>query len=86
VCARPDAHCLHSFITHASALLQVGFQETDIGSICSMGKSSKRSKPGYTGQKGIGFKSVFQITDCPSIHSNGFHIKFDLNLDPMLGA
>jgi len=37
------------------------------------------------GQKGIGFKSVFQITDTPTIHSNGFNIKFDLNLHPLLG-
>ena len=29
------------------------------------------------GQKGIGFKSVFRVTDAPEIHSNGFHIKFD---------
>ena len=29
------------------------------------------------GQKGIGFKSVFRVTDCPEIHSNGYHIKFD---------
>ena len=29
------------------------------------------------GQKGIGFKSVFRVTDSPEVHSNGFHIKFD---------
>ena len=29
------------------------------------------------GQKGIGFKSVFRVSDCPEIHSNGFHIRFD---------
>ena len=35
------------------------------------------------GQKGIGFKSVFRVTDCPEVHSNGFHIKFDVNSGPM---
>lgn len=35
------------------------------------------------GQKGIGFKSVFRVTDCPEIHSNGFHIKFDVNSGPL---
>jgi hypothetical protein len=37
----------------------------------------------FTGQKGIGFKSVFRITDAPEVHSNGFHIKFDVNSGPM---
>ncbi|KAL1263883.1 hypothetical protein QQF64_004238, partial [Cirrhinus molitorella] len=36
-----------------------------------------------SGQKGIGFKSVFKVTDCPEIHSNGFHIQFDKNSGPM---
>jgi hypothetical protein len=31
----------------------------------------------FTGQKGIGFKSVFTVTDMPEIQSNGFYIKFD---------
>lgn len=30
------------------------------------------------GQKGIGFKSVFRITDCPHIFSNGFRFNYDL--------
>lgn len=36
-----------------------------------------------TGQKGIGFKSVFKVTDCPEIHSNGFHLRFDKTCGPM---
>ena len=35
------------------------------------------------GQKGIGFKSVFRVTDAPEVHSNGYHIKFDVNSGPM---
>ncbi|VDQ06830.1 unnamed protein product [Trichobilharzia regenti] len=27
-------------------------------------------------RKGIGFKSVFNVTDIPEVHSNGFHIRF----------
>ena len=34
------------------------------------------------GQKGIGFKSVFRVTDCPEIHSNGYHLKFDASTGP----
>ena len=37
----------------------------------------------YTGQKGIGFKSVFRITDAPEVHSNGYHIRFDVSSGPM---
>lgn len=35
------------------------------------------------GQKGIGFKSVFRVTDRPEIHSNGYHIGFDTNSKPL---
>ena len=35
-----------------------------------------------TGQKGIGFKSVFRVTDRPEIHSNGYHICFDVKSGP----
>lgn len=41
-----------------------------------------RSHPS-TGQKGIGFKSIFKVTDCPEIHSNGFHLRFDKTCGPM---
>ena len=36
-----------------------------------------------SGQKGIGFKSVFRVAECPEIHSNGFHIRFDVNSGPL---
>ena len=35
------------------------------------------------GQKGIGFKSVFRITNTPEIHSNNFHIFFDTTSGPI---
>ena len=37
----------------------------------------------FLGQKGIGFKSVFRITDRPEIHSNNYHWCFDINSGPM---
>jgi len=37
----------------------------------------------HVGQKGIGFKSVFRVTDVPEIHSNGFHIRFDVYSGPL---
>ncbi|KAM7382188.1 hypothetical protein PAMA_012854 [Pampus argenteus] len=61
-----------------------GFQEKNIRAICDVGRSTKgKHKYGYIGQKGIGFKSVFKITDCPEIHSNGFHLRFDKTCGPM---
>ncbi|KAF3854058.1 hypothetical protein F7725_014746 [Dissostichus mawsoni] len=57
---------------------ETGFQDRNIKAICDVGRSTKgKHKYGYIGQKGIGFKSVFKVTDCPEIHSNGFHLRFD---------
>ncbi|XP_031146992.1 protein NO VEIN isoform X1 [Sander lucioperca] len=63
---------------------EIGFQETNIRAICDVGRSTKgKHKYGYIGQKGIGFKSVFKVTDHPEIHSNGFHLRFDKTCGPM---
>ncbi|XP_030507403.2 protein NO VEIN [Cannabis sativa] len=57
-----------------------GFSAQNIRALCDVGSSTKKgSNAGYIGQKGIGFKSVFRITDAPEIHSNGFHVKFDIS-------
>ncbi|XP_010023676.2 LOW QUALITY PROTEIN: protein NO VEIN [Eucalyptus grandis] len=56
-----------------------GFSAENIRALCDVGNSTKKgSRAGYIGQKGIGFKSVFRVTDAPEIHSNGFHVKFDI--------
>ncbi|KAJ8760099.1 hypothetical protein K2173_010955 [Erythroxylum novogranatense] len=56
-----------------------GFSAENIRALCDVGNSTKKGcGAGYIGQKGIGFKSVFRITDAPEIHSNGFHVKFDI--------
>ncbi|XP_057958300.1 protein NO VEIN isoform X2 [Malania oleifera] len=57
-----------------------GFSAQNIRALCDVGNSTKKgSAAGYIGQKGIGFKSVFRVTDAPEIHSNGFHVKFDIS-------
>ncbi|KAK9266385.1 hypothetical protein L1049_027287 [Liquidambar formosana] len=57
-----------------------GFSPQNIRALCDVGNSTKKgSGAGYIGQKGIGFKSVFRVTDAPEIHSNGFHVKFDIS-------
>ena len=40
-----------------------GFQPRDLYAMCQVGESSKLAGSGKIGRKGIGFKSVFQITD-----------------------
>lgn len=52
---------------------EAGFQEKHVDAICDVGQSTKSKSQGYIGEKGIGFKSVFRITSCPYIFSNGFH-------------
>lgn len=53
-----------------------GFGEEQIRAICGLGRSSKdpRKSVGY---KGLGFKSVGEITDRPQIISDGASFEFD---------
>lgn len=57
---------------------ELGFKPENVDSLCDAGQSTKKSEKlqGYIGEKGIGFKSVFKISDAPQIHSNGFHFHF----------
>jgi len=52
------------------------FTEADVRAICGI-RSSKKPEKGTLGYLGIGFKSVFKVTDCPEIYSGGFQFKFD---------
>lgn len=52
------------------------FIEDDIKSICRIGRSSKSPKD-YIGYLGVGFKSVFLISDSPQIYSGDFRFRFD---------
>lgn len=61
-----------------------GFTDENVISLCSVGKSKKTKQQGYIGEKGIGFKSVFRISDEPHIFSNGFQFKFK-RIDEELG-
>jgi hypothetical protein len=53
-----------------------GFTEDNVRSVCDVGKSTKSKRLGYIGEKGIGFKSVFRISNTPQIFSNGFQFEF----------
>ena len=52
---------------------EVGFNRNDVATICSAAQSPKKKKDGFVGEKGIGFKSVFRVTENPHIFSNGYH-------------
>jgi hypothetical protein len=58
---------------------ETGFKERDVESICSVGDSTKVGIEDTTGEKGIGFKSLFKAAEEVTIASNGFHFQFSLN-------
>ncbi|KAJ1685581.1 hypothetical protein LUZ63_016971 [Rhynchospora breviuscula] len=57
---------------------EIGFSRMNIESLCSVGLSTKkgRKKEGFIGEKGIGFKSVFLVSNRPYVFSNGYQIRF----------
>ena len=57
---------------------QDGFTNDDIRSICLMASGGKIAKKDqFIGEKGLGFRSVFKITNTPCISSNGYEFYFD---------
>ncbi|MCM2465946.1 hypothetical protein DIC75_06390 [Methanoculleus sp. CWC-02] len=66
---------------------EIGFAPEDVESICSVGQTTKSKKKnvGYIGEKGIGFKSVFKISDFPKVISNGFQFEFRRSYGSNLG-
>lgn len=63
---------------------EVGFNEQNVKAISSFNQSTKKNlkESGFIGEKGIGFKSVFLVSDSPHIYSNGYQFKF-LRKDPI---
>lgn len=62
-------------LTENAILLQnneMGFTEDNVRSLCDVANSNKTKCLGYIGEKGIGFKSVFRVTNEPYISSNGY--------------
>ena len=53
------------------------FDEEDLVSVTSFANTTKKRKGGkdLIGKFGIGFKSVYAISDFPEIHSGGFHYR-----------
>lgn len=61
-------------ITHNAKL----FTKNDVDSLCGI-RTTKKPELGSIGYLGIGFKSVFKVTDSPHIFSGEFQFKFDRN-------
>jgi Protein NO VEIN, C-terminal len=59
-------------IVHNGAM----FTERDLRALCGI-QSSKKPESGTLGYLGIGFKSVFKVTDSPEIYSGDLQFKFD---------
>ncbi|CAM6092980.1 unnamed protein product [Calypogeia fissa] len=61
-----------------------GFQRAHVEALCAVRLSTKKGKrdSGYIGEKGIGFKSVFLVTQAPYIISNGYRFRFTDQANP----
>ncbi|KAH8820670.1 hypothetical protein F5884DRAFT_745017 [Xylogone sp. PMI_703] len=59
---------------------EIGFSRKNVAAISRIGRSSKLGldhSRRYIGEKGIGFKSVFKVSDVVWIHSGSYSFKFD---------
>eukprot|EP00026_Physarum_polycephalum_P000038 Phypoly_transcript_00038.p1 GENE.Phypoly_transcript_00038~~Phypoly_transcript_00038.p1 ORF type:complete len:2405 (+),score=353.21 Phypoly_transcript_00038:1425-8639(+) len=61
-----------------------GFKRANVESICNVGASTKKQfkRMGYIGEKGLGFKSVFQVAYQVAIISNGYKFALSSRDDP----
>lgn len=57
------------------------FTADDVAAISGI-RSSKKPERGTLGYLGIGFKSVFKVTDCPRVYSGDFSFKFNRSAWP----
>ncbi len=55
---------------------EIGFTERDVRAICAAGMSTKAGNAETTGEKGIGFKSLFKAVEEVTVASNGYHFQF----------
>lgn len=58
-----------------------GFSRENIQALCRTGRSSKTPGQGYTGEKGIGFKSVFKLAERAHIRSSPYYFQLDQTRD-----
>ncbi|MCW5936897.1 MAG: DUF3883 domain-containing protein [Fimbriimonadaceae bacterium] len=59
------------------------FDEADVRGICGINKSTKKDELTAIGRFGIGFKSVYAVTDRPEIRSAGQHFAIEDYVHPV---
>ncbi|KAK3323250.1 hypothetical protein B0T19DRAFT_462713 [Cercophora scortea] len=66
---------------------EVGFSPSNVDALCSLGLSSKAGAGAsqFTGEKGIGFKSVFKVANQVWVTSQHYEFKFDGRPEARLG-
>jgi len=60
-----------------SRVNECGFMKKDVDSLCHAGNSQKQDCHETTGEKGLGFKSVFQYSNKPHVVSGGYQFFFE---------
>jgi hypothetical protein len=60
---------------------EVGFSKENIQALCRIGQSSKTRGHGYTGEKGLGFKSVFKLANQAHVRSKPYSFQLDRRRD-----
>ena len=63
---------------------ELGFLPENVEALCRVGHSTKVKQEGYIGEKGIGFKSVFQVTADPHVFSRGYAFRLP-KTEPLTG-
>lgn len=75
-------------VTNAAVVLlnnELGFSAADVRSLCDLGASTKMDVSSAIGRKGIGFKSVFMVSDMPHVISGEWSFKFDVEKNGLFG-
>lgn len=80
----PANGAVHFELTPSVLIVRHGgkpFDEADVRAVCSIGNSTKDG--GAIGRFGIGFKSVYTVTDRPEIYSGDEHFAIDWFVRPV---
>jgi hypothetical protein len=60
---------------------ELGFSRENVKALCRTARSSKPPGQGYTGEKGIGFKSLFKLANRVHIRSEPYYFQLDQTRD-----
>lgn len=84
----PTLRVVHTPSAISIANNEIGFSAADVAGLCNIGAGTKARdsvERVRIGRKGIGFKSVFMVTESPHICSAGFCWRFDTAAHGLFG-